>query len=76
MYPMRGGINFGLIFGVIFWILFIFLIIGLVRWYVADNKESDDEQEDSSRALQILKERYAKGEISSKEFEKMKKDIA
>jgi len=70
--------GFGWIFGVIFWILFICLVIGLVRWYVsADNKKSRaDEDETSGKALDILKERYVKGEITKKEFLEMKKDIA
>ena len=76
--------GFGWIFGVIFWILFICLVVGLVRWYVsANNKDSRadkssqaDEDETSGKAMDILKERYVKGEITKKEFLEMKKDIA
>ncbi len=58
----------------LFWILIIVLGILLARklW-----RESHDNQPPavSKTALEILKERYAKGEISKEEFEQIKKDI-
>ncbi|MHC1717278.1 MAG: SHOCT domain-containing protein [Acidaminococcaceae bacterium] len=58
----------------LFWILIIVIGILLVRklWW-----ESRDTQVPtvSKTALDILKERYAKGEISKEEFEQIKKDI-
>ena len=59
---------------ILFWILIIVVGILLVRklW-----RESPDKQVPtvSKTALDILKERYAKGEISKEEFEQIKKDI-
>ena len=56
------------------WLLIIVIGILLVRklW-----RESRDNQVPtaSKTALDILKERYAKGEISKEEFEQIKKDI-
>ena len=56
------------------WILIIVIGILLVRklW-----RESPGNQVStaSKTALDILKERYAKGEISKEEFEQIKKDI-
>lgn len=52
-----------------FWALIIWLIYMLVREAGVKNKNSD------SNALDILKERYAKGEIEKKEFEEKKKDL-
>jgi len=74
----RPVFGFGWIFGMIFWILFICLIVGLVRWFVSGNHKGGqvDEEENPDKALDILKERYAKGEITKKEFLEMKKDIA
>jgi len=51
-------------------ILFLVLIIAgvalIIQWLLSRKKES---------ALDILKKRYAKGEIDSVAFERMKKDI-
>ena len=52
-----------------FWVLLIVLVVWLVREVSGKNARS------GSSALEILKERYAKGEIDKKEFEAKKKDI-
>jgi len=49
----------------------ILIIVGAVL--PGEKKEDELEQDDTS--LEILKERYAKGEISKEEFENMKKDL-
>jgi putative membrane protein len=74
---MNSGFGiFGWIIGIIFWVLLICLIVGLIRHFVSNREESEEDGKSSIRALDILKERYAKGEISSREFEKMKKEIS
>jgi uncharacterized membrane protein len=35
-----------------------------------------NESESAQSALEILKKRYAKGEITKEEFDRMKKDVA
>jgi putative membrane protein len=62
------GMGYGWIFMALFWAGFIWLII----WLISLNKNPN--HSDKS-AMEILKERYAKGEISKKEFEGMKKEI-
>jgi len=52
-----------------FWVLIIVCIVWVVRNVGNNNSKSD------SDALDILKERYAKGEISKEQFESIKKDI-
>jgi len=53
----------------LFWIGIIVLIIWLIYKFIIKKEPS------SETPLQILKERYAKGEISKKQFEDMKKEI-
>lgn len=48
----------------------ILIIVGLVT-----GKKEEDESEQVDTSIEILKERYAKGEISKEEFEKMKDDL-
>lgn len=71
MHSDFGGFGIiGIVIAVSFWVLLFFLVFSLFK---RSNKLSD--YNGSSKALDILKERYAKGEINKKEFEEMKKDV-
>jgi putative membrane protein len=73
-YGMMGG--FGFLFVIIFWILIVVLIVLLIRRLLSSGptRISGPLQEDS--ALEILKKRYARGEINKEEFEAKKKDLS
>jgi len=55
----------------LFWIAVIIGAIFIVRWIVYQSRG----QQGRTSALEILKIRYAKGEISKEEFEEKKKDL-
>lgn len=57
----------------IFWIAVIVGIILLVRWIFQQNRPGEQKHEESS--LEILKKRYARGEIDKEEFEQKKRDL-
>ena len=67
-YGMGGGMW---ILGLIFWILVIAGLILLIKylWEGAGAKRVEES------ALEVLKKRYARGEISKEEFEDKKKDL-
>ena len=50
------------------------LIILLIYFLVKNNSQTKDEQ-GSESPMEVLKKRYAKGEITKEQFEEMKKDI-
>jgi putative membrane protein len=68
-----GGMGFGM--GWI-WIIGLIVIIAII-WLVvrATNPNTHDDSSSSKSALDILKERYARGEINKSEFEERKKNL-
>ncbi len=70
-YGFGGGM---MLFGVICGILIIVGIVLLVKWLVEQSKVGAAAPAGET-ALDILKKRYAKGEIDKKEFEEKKKDL-
>ncbi|MCF8024735.1 MAG: SHOCT domain-containing protein [Desulfobacteraceae bacterium] len=78
---MMGGWGvagwFGGIFMLVVWVLVIVGLIYLIKWLVQSTKAEPGKSgtADSTRSLEILKERYARGEIEKTEFEEKKKDL-
>jgi putative membrane protein len=80
---------FGMIFMLVFWVLVIVAIVYLIRWLAVSSRTGGREgrhwgaqtggregrhwgaHEDSS--IEILKKRYARGEIDKEEFEEKRK---
>lgn len=71
------GFGFGWIFMVLFWGLVIWAIVSLVRGVSGGGccGHHGRQGHRDGDALDILRERYAKGEISKDDFEKMKGDL-
>lgn len=78
---MGGGYGFGFAWipELIIWIVIIVAVIALAKslmhhggGYYMHGRRMAGEGPD---ALEILKQRYAKGEVTKKEFDEMKKDI-
>jgi putative membrane protein len=68
-----GGSGFFGLGHLLWWALLIAGVIVLVRWLMRGGSRSGGDGED--RALSILKERYARGEIDKAEFDRRKRDI-
>lgn len=80
-----AGFGFGWIFMIIFWGLVIWGVATLIRHgghgccgmggHKLDGEKKNNLPAGRQVPLDILKERYAKGEIDKKEFEEKKKDL-
>lgn len=68
---MGGVWGLGMIFMMlVFWALVITAVVLGVRWLLSQGKESR-----SDTALEILPQRYARGEINKEEFEARRRDL-
>lgn len=76
-YGMTGGFGggFGGIFMILWGVLIIVGIVFLVKWLATSNSVGERSDE-GSKALNILKERYARGEIDDQEYQKRKRDLS
>ena len=62
---------FGIVHMVLWWFLIILGIVVLAKWLFGGSSRSTE----SDRALTILRERYARGEIDKQEFDARKRDL-
>ena len=71
-----GGLGWiGMVFGFIFFILVVIGIIFLIVWLVKRSTNPGVGNKTDNKYLEVLKERYAKGEITKEQFDNMKKDL-
>jgi len=73
-YGMAGGFGFGGIFMILWWALIIVGIVALVKWMAASSG-GDGRSGGDSKALEILKQREARGEIDEQEVQKRKRNL-
>ncbi|WP_291320292.1 SHOCT domain-containing protein [Desulfonatronospira sp.] len=81
-YPWGGMMSWGwlgMAFHVLMLILILIALVLVVKWLLMQSSQSKREDkaipEQKSRSLEILKERYARGEIDRQEFEQKKQDL-
>lgn len=78
MYGWEMG-GYGIFSMIVFWIIIFIAVIYFIRLLIRNTQRGgppdDRSQGGSGKAIDILKERYARGEIDKAEFEEKKKDL-
>ena len=69
------GPGFGWIFMILFWALLIFGIVALAKWLFSAGGFGRGSDGSSRAPMDILKERYARGEINREQYEQMRRDL-
>lgn len=70
-----GWWGMGIVHGLLWWAILVLGIIVLVRLLGRDSRRGSGAPAQET-ALDILKKRYARGEIGREEFEEKKRDLA
>ena len=60
--------------GVLMWLLFV-VLVGVVGYFIFRKLNVNRSRTSGETPIEILKKRYAKGEITKEEYEKTKKDL-
>lgn len=69
---MWGAWGFGMmVMMFFFWVLIVVAVVLGIRWLIKQGKEPR-----SDSALEILRQRYARGDINKDEFESRRKDLS
>ena len=72
--------SLGWIFMILWWVLIIVGIVAFIKWLTRKSRSTHHNEKPArpagGSALDVLKERYAKGEINKQEFEEKKKDLS
>ena len=75
-YGMMGGYGFGIVH-LVFWAIVLIALVVAIFWLVRSMTGSGAHHHPPKRSvgLEVLEERYAKGEIQREEYLEKKKDI-
>jgi putative membrane protein len=69
---MHYGFGYG---GMFMWIIFLVVVGLLIYFIIHSQKQKGQTPTQNENHLDILKRRYAKGEITKEEYERMKKEL-
>jgi putative membrane protein len=67
------GMGFGMVFMLLFWVLIILGVAALIRWLMTQSSPGRGSRDKTP--LEIVQERYARGEIDREEYEQKKRDL-
>ena len=66
---------FGMLVMLVFWVLIIVGVVLVIRWLVEQGRPGGGAGPEGESTLDILKKRYARGEIGKEEFEAKKRNL-
>lgn len=69
------GMGFGFMFMILFWALIAAAIVTVIRWALRASDSPERRAPREKTPLEIVRERYARGEIGREEYEQLKRDL-
>ena len=73
MWGVHEGMGWWMLLGGVWMVLFWAILIGAIAWIVSRLARSGDA---NRNPLEIVKERYARGDISAEEFERIRGNLS